>query len=194
MPPVVRLTSQQSVIPIVLPAIDGSLFDSQCMQGKAYMVSFFRFAACPFCNLRLHELVKRFDELEGRLGIVAIFDSPLPNLQKHAEGHHAPFPILADADNRYYRAYGIEHSVAGLFKGMLMRMPTLIRGMAKGYLPTTIQGSMTTMPADFLVDASGIIQFAHYARDEGDHLPFAQIKAFALSRKHQALLERTVSG
>lgn len=158
------------------------------------MLSFFRFAACPFCNLRVHELVERFDELGGNFGIVAVFDSPLDNLQQHAEDHHAPFPILADEGNDCYQAYGIEHSVAGVVKGMMMRMPTLIKGMAKGYVPTTIKGSMTTMPADFLVDAEGVIHFAHYGRDEGDHLPFAQVKAFAQTHKSSVLFEKAVAG
>lgn len=184
---------QDHVTPIVLPSIDGSMFNLQEMRGKPYLLSFFRFAACPFCNLRLHELVTRFDELGGNFGIVAIFDSPADNMQRHAKRHRAPFPILADEHNDYYRAYGIEHSVSGMLKGMVMRMPTLLRGMAKGYLPTTIKGSMTTMPADFLVDEDGVIQFVHYGRDEGDHLPFARVKAFALNR-NKSIFERAVAG
>lgn len=170
---------QSKVTPIILPCIDGSTFNLEVMQGKRYMISFFRFASCPFCNLRVHELVKRYDELGDNFGIVAIFDSPLDNLQEHAEGHVAPFPILADESNQYYNDYGIEHSVFGVFKGMIMRMPTLLKGMFKGYIPMKIKGSMTTMPADFLVDEHGVIQHAHYGRDEGDHLPFSHIKAFA---------------
>ena len=85
----------------------------------------------------------------------------------------------SDEDNTYYRQYGIEHSVAGMFKGMFLRMPTLLRAMSKGYVPTTIKGSMTTIPADFLIDREGIIQVAHYGRDEGDHLPFDTVKQFS---------------
>jgi len=176
-----RLKPGNQAPKFALPAIDGSTFELASMRGKPFMLSFFRFASCPFCNLRLHELVQHFDELGKEFGIVAIFDSPLENLQRHAEGHHAPFAILADAENISYRAYAIEHSIGGVIKGMLTRMPTLIRGMAKGYVPTTIQGNLTTIPADFLIDAQGIIRLAYYGSDEGDHLPFAQIKAFARS-------------
>ncbi|MDQ6982441.1 MAG: peroxiredoxin-like family protein [Mariprofundus sp.] len=176
----VKRDAGDGILPISLPAIDNSTFELESMKGKRYMLSFFRFASCPFCNLRLHELVKRHNELGEEFGIVAIFDSPLDNLQQHADGHHAPFPILADEDNRYYREYAIEHSVVGVFKGMILRMPTLIKGILKGYVPTTIKGSMTTMPADFLVDENGTIQLAHYGHDEGDHLSFEKVKAFAL--------------
>lgn len=162
-----------------LPAIDGSEFDLGSLDNKRYMLSFFRFASCPFCNLRVHELVNRFDELGSNFTIIAVFDSSLENLQRHAEKHQAPFPILADENNTYYREYGIEHSLFGVLKGMLLRMPTLLKAMLKGYLPLIIKGRMTTMPADLLVDENGIIQAAHYGRDEGDHLAFDTIKAFA---------------
>lgn len=145
------------------------------------MLSFLRFASCPFCNLRVHELVKHFAEFGNDFNIVAVFDSPLDNLVRHTEGHKAPFPILADETNRYYREYGIEHSLSGVVKGMVLRMPTLISGMLMGYVPKTIKGSMTTMPADFLIDKNGIIQVAYYGNDEGDHLSFEQVKEFSLN-------------
>ena len=175
-----RLKSGVKAKNISLPAIDGSMFKTESAKGKPIMLSFFRFASCPFCNLRVNELVRRFDEFGNDFTIIAVFDSPLDNLTRHAEGHKAPFPILADEDNKYYREYGIEHSVLGMLKGIFLRMPTLLKGMFKGYIPTTIKGSMTTMPADFLIDREGIIQVAYYGRDDGDHLPFDTVKEFSL--------------
>lgn len=175
-----RLTSGTEAIDIKLPAIDGSMFATESVKGKPLMLSFLRFASCPFCNLRVNELVRRFVEFGNDFTIIAVFDSPLDNLTRHAEGHQAPFPILADENNKYYREYGIEHSISGVFKGMFLRMPTLLKGMFKGYIPTTIKGSMTTMPADFLIDREGVIQVAHYGKDEGDHLPFDAVKEFSL--------------
>jgi peroxiredoxin len=178
-----RRVAGEEATGIKLHAIDGSVFDTESLKGRPFMLSFFRFASCPFCNLRLHELVKRFAELGDGFTIVAVFDSPLRNLVRHAKGHLAPFPILADDTNRYYKEYGIEHSLGGVFKGMFLRMPTLIKGMFKGYVPTTIQGSITTMPADFLIDKNGVIQVAYYGSDEGDHLPFEQVKEFSLEQE-----------
>lgn len=168
---------------IRLEALDGSVFELDSLKGRPFMLSFFRFASCPFCNLRIHELVTRFEEFGDKFTVVAIFDSTPDNLREHANRHHAPFPILADARGDYYAQYGIEHSVAGVLKGMMFRLPTLLYAMfAKGYLPQKINGSMTTMPADFLVDASGVIRVAHYGKDEGDHLPFDEVKRFANKR------------
>jgi len=174
-----RLTSGSKIKNIQLPAIDGSIFDSESIKGKPVLLSFFRFASCPFCNLRINELVRRFNEFGDEFTIIAVFDSPLDNLTRHAEGHKAPFPILADESNKYYKEYGIEHSFFGMLKGLFLRMPTLLKGMLKGYIPLIIKGSLTTMPADFLIDREGNIKVAYYGKDEGDHLSFDKIKSFS---------------
>lgn len=178
-----RLQSGEKVKRIELPAIDGTVFDTRKLAGKPFMLSFFRFASCPFCNLRVHELTKRFKEFGDDFTIVAVFDSPLSNLVLHARKHKAPFPILADESNKYYKEYAVEHSLFGVIKGMIFRMPTLIKGMMKGFIPMKIKGRMTTMPADFLIDRDGIIQKAYYGSDEGDHLSFDEVKAFSHGTK-----------
>lgn len=163
-----------------LPAISGGNFDLASLSGRPFLLSFFRFATCPFCNLRMHELVTRLPDLNGALEMVAVFDSPLAHLQEHAGRHRPPFPVLADPDGACYRAYGVERSVGGTFKGMITRLPALMRGMfVNGYLPIPIRGNLFTMPADFLIDRHGIIRTAYYGKDEGDHLPFEAIKSFA---------------
>jgi len=167
--------------PFSLPAIDGSLFDTNSLKGKRYLVSFYRFASCPFCNLRLHELMTRYQELNNSFTIVAVFDSSLENLQRHTQKHHACFPILADQDNACFKLYAIENSLLGTLKSMIVRLPDLMDAMVlKGYMPWRIKGNITALPADFLIDEKGVIHTAYYGKDAGDHLEFSQIKAFAL--------------
>lgn len=177
-----RLTPGTVAPQIVLPAVSGKTFDTDTLSGRPWMLSFFRFAGCPFCNMRLHGLVRRFDQYADDFTIVAVFDSPLDNLQAHSRRHNAPFPILADEYNRAYREYGIERSLLGVAKGITTRIPTLVKATLMGFIPMKVKGSMTTMPADFLIDTEGRIVEAYYGRDEGDHLPFEQVAAFASDR------------
>ena len=174
-----RLQAGQTTLAISLPNIDGSAFDTRTLAGRAYMLSFYRFAGCPFCNLRMHRLVSSHAKFGGNLELVAVFDSSLENLQRHVAKHEAPFPVLADESNQSYKAYRVERSLAGVMRGMIFRFPTLIKSMFMGNLPTTIRGSMTTMPADFLIDGDGVIVKAYYGKDEGDHLPMSEIFEFA---------------
>ena len=64
----------------------------------------------------------------------------------------------------------------------LFRFPLLMKGMFKGYLPFPIKGSLIRVPADFLIDRTGIIQKAYYGKDEGDHISFEEVKAFSLKK------------
>jgi len=170
-------------VTVRLPTIDGTTFDTEALKGKRYMLAFFRFASCPFCNMRMRELSTRYAELGHGFQIVAVFDSPVRNLTKHAQKHQAPFIVGADRDNRYYRVYGIQRSLKGAVKGIFTRMPVLWTAMVKHrYLPRHIQGHIATMPATFLIDERGIIRQAYYGKDEGDHLNFETIRSFALNR------------
>ena len=182
-----RLQKGKIIPEIILPSIDGTEFSTSSIKGKPYMISFFRFATCPFCNMRVHKLVSKFDEFGEDFTIVAIFDSPIDHLTEHASNHHAPFPILADEKNIYYRAFGIERSVKGMFTGIITRFPTLVQGMFKGYIPTSFKGNILTMPADFLINPDGTIHTAYYGKDDGDHLPFSQVKDFSFQKNQSSV-------
>ena len=175
-----HIKEKQKVINIILPSINGNEFNLQELKGIPYMISFFRFATCPFCNMRINQLITRYNEFGKDFTIIAIFDSSLENLQKHNKEDRAPFPILADGKNVFYKKYGIKKSFLGMLKGMFFRFPTLIKGMLKGYFPIPPKGSMITMPAQFLIDKNGVIQKVYYGKDEGDHLDFETIKSFSL--------------
>lgn len=163
-----------------LPAIDGNRFNLKQVAGKRYLLAFMRFAACPFCQLRIHELVSRWQELNDDFTVIAVFDSPLDNLQKHAAKQSAPFPILADEYSSYYSRFAIRRSPLGTLKAMVFRMPTLLYAMfVKHYFPSSLKGKMTTLPADILVDEHGVIVKIYHGRDSGDHLPFERVKNFA---------------
>lgn len=49
-------------------------------KGQKILVSFQRFAGCPFCNLRLHQMITRFPQWQEDLAVLVIFDSTLRKL------------------------------------------------------------------------------------------------------------------
>lgn len=169
----------QTIPQITLPAIDGTQFDSASLQGKRYLITFFRFASCPFCNFRVAQLVQLKSRLGDRLEVVAIFEASLGHLKKQASRHLAGFPILADERRQYYKAFGVRKSFVGMLKGMLFRFPTVLKSMSRGFLPHELSSRMFTMPLSLLVDEQGIIQTIYHGRDDGDHLPLEIIEAFA---------------
>lgn len=175
---------------LVLPNIDNTVFNIESIKGKRYLLTFYRFASCPFCNLRINKLVNTFPSLPKNFTIVAVFDSPLNNLQRYANDHQAPFPILADEDSTYYQKFSVQHSILRTLKGAILRMPQVLYAMfIKGYIPWSFKGNITTMPLDILVDEHGVIQIVHYGKDEGDHIPLKIIQDFATSHNSNADVE-----
>ena len=86
---------------IKLPSVDGSSFSLHSLKGKKVLLTFYRFARCPMCNLRINEIIKRYDELGNDFAMVGIFDSKISNLQKAMSRHDLSFTILADENYEY---------------------------------------------------------------------------------------------
>ena len=163
---------------LTLPNTRGQNFDIVSAQGKKTLVTFYRFAQCPFCNLRVNEFVRRYGELENKLNVVAIFDSPLNHLIESTKKHDAPFEILADESFKYFREYEVEQSAWKFFLGSIIRFYKFIPATLKGYIPLSFKGSLTIVPVDILLNENSVIENVYYGRNTTDHMSFEAILEF----------------
>jgi peroxiredoxin len=148
-------------------------------RGRRLYLAFHRFAACPFCNLRVHRLLQATDALSAAgLSIVAFFQSPREIIAETVGRQRPPFPIVPDPQMHVYDAYGVERSRGAMLRASVRRLPDLVGSIARGFAPKHVDGESTLVPASFLVDESGIVRVAYYGRDIGDHLPIAELHAF----------------
>ena len=154
--------------------------------GKLLLLSFFRNAACAICNLRVHELIKRYPAYHrGGLEILAVFESPRENILQYVGRQDAPFPIVADPQAQLYALYGVEVSEEKVAKTMAMPeiQATIGTAAAQGFVLTPEAGSnFNRMPADFLIGPGLIVERAHYAEYVMDHLPFEAVEQFLYSQ------------
>ncbi len=149
-------------------------------RDRRLLLSFYRYASCPLCNLRIHELSKRAPVWKERgIETVAVFQSPVESVRQYVTGRHEiPFSIIADPDRELYRLYGVEGSWAGFMKSMVTRAGDGVSAMlGKGYPPGKLEGDIAMLPADFLIGPDLIIEEAYYGSDIGDHLPIERIEA-----------------
>jgi thioredoxin-dependent peroxiredoxin len=146
--------------------------------GRKLLVSFHRYAACPMCNLHIHELSQSYEAL-SKLGleILAIFRSSAERTLEQYGGREVPFPIAVDLDLNAYRAYGIEYSTAGMLLSFVH--PRGLIATLKGFLPGKIDGDVRTLPADFLITPDQTVQQAYYSSNITQHLPLSEIRRFA---------------
>ena len=169
----------QNLPQIILPSLDGREFNSDSLKGKKHIITFFRFATCPFCNLRLMELSNIHDKLGENFEIVGIFPSEIEHLRKHTNKHTSKFPILSDCDLKYYRKFRVKKSFLGMIKGIVFRMPSLWKSMKAGNVPLEISSRVLIMPLSLLVDEKGIVQEIYHGKDEGDHIPIDRVVEFS---------------
>ncbi len=147
-------------------------------RGKKVLLSFYRYASCPFCNLRIHQLRQKAVEWEAKgLVMLAVFQSPAASIMEYGAGETVEFPIIPDPAMALYKTYGVESSWLAFAKSGL-RAADIAKATAKGFLPGKVEGDMNRVPADFLIDEQGIIRTAFYGKDIGDHLDTAEVERF----------------
>lgn len=150
------------------------------MEGRSLLLSFYRYASCPLCNLRVRELMAQQRDLEvSGLAMVGVFQSSAREIARHVGRQDATFPLVPDPTMELYRRYGVERSLASMLSLKVAR--DALRAMRSGFMPGRIDGPVDRLPADFLISPDGTIAIAYYAADPGDHLPIADVQRWLAS-------------
>lgn len=159
--------------------IEGWHFDLEAYEGQCLMISFYRYAACPLCNLRIHRLIELYPELQARgLQMLAFFESPVWSIREHVGRQGAPFPIIPDPARQVYARYGVTTSWLKTLVGS-MRLPTVYEAVFRqGFRPGRMEGNKALVPADFLIGPDLEVREAYYGRDISDHIPVERILEF----------------
>ena len=148
----------------------------QALRGRPVLLSFYRYASCPICNLRVRDLRLAAPALEAAgLALVGVFQSDVETIHRHVGRQQAPFPIVADPGLALYRRYGVERGWSAM-----LRWPTMaaaLRAFAAGFLPGRVDGPIDRTPADFLIGPDGRVLLAHYGRHLSDHIEIEALQA-----------------
>lgn len=137
--------------PFVLPDATGQhVRSTDLLADGPLVISFYRGAWCPYCNLELRAWQERLPELAALGGrFVAISpqtpDASLSLAQKHA----LAYPVLSDAGHAVARQFGLvyrlDDELRPIYAGFGIDLPA-VNGDHSFELP---------VPATYLIDASG---------------------------------------
>ncbi|MCB9755771.1 MAG: AhpC/TSA family protein [Myxococcales bacterium] len=151
------------------------------LRGKPVWLGFSRWASCPMCNYRIHQMIgewpRRYEKREFRH--LNFSPSPPEKLQAYVLKQSPPFDLVSDVEQAQYKQYGLESSLA---KGMnLDTFRVTIKSMRMG-LPGGIrpdfEGPAFRVPADFLIDREGTIRVAFYGKKITESIPFELVDTF----------------
>ena len=175
-----KLTPGVAAPDIMLPSTDGSTFKMSDYLGKRVILTFFRFSSCPFCNIRIHRIVKRWNEFSDDTVMVGVFDAKIGELTKRMKKHRAPFTIVADESYEHFAKNSVSKSFGRFLMGALRSPLTFMQATLKGYFPLTLSlGKLSIIPVDILIDEQGKVVKAHYCKDTVDHIPIDELIAFS---------------
>ncbi len=155
----------------------GNPISLQKHKEKTVYLAFMRFAGCPVCNLRVHNLLKHADAFKAKnIEVVLVYESSLANIRQYLEGSTYPFIFVADPESTLYNAYQVEKSWAKLMGSMFKGMLGKVRAGEKlfGKKPA-MDGSMNRMEAEFVIDKNGKLAIAHYSAFLGDNIDIEKI-------------------
>lgn len=154
----------------VAESIGGRLVSLELLRGRPLLLKFYRFATCPICSLHMHRFIGDHHRVvEAGLTTVAFFHSPADKIAG-AQDIAAPFDLVADPAKRIFTAYGVERGLRGFVSPAVVR--DYATALVSGYRPGLLShdGGVTGNPADFIIDPSGRVAFAHYGKHYADSL------------------------
>ncbi len=168
-----RIKEGQKAKDFTVKDIYGNEISLKDYKEKKLLLSFFRYASCPLCNLRVNQLTTIFPTLDSKgLQILAFFESPKESILKYVGTQDTPFPIIADPERIVYKLYGVEKSLLGyILGGISLKM---LKALRMGYKIEGAEGQKTLLPADFLID-NLTVKRAYYSKRISDHLPIEEL-------------------
>jgi len=179
------ILEQESKAPVFkIKDVFGRIVDLNAYTDKKVLICFFRHAGCPFCNLRVHALSKVHEVLKSKgLEMIFFFESKDKVILRSS--FHlgvSPIPIISDPEKYWYDAYGLENSkLKSGISHMTSFVQTVLKARSQGLpigLPTSGE-SLSTIPAEFLLDKGLVIRKLHYSQRLDDRMEISEIMAFA---------------
>src|SRR5271163_836416 len=152
------LKAGQAAPEFTLPDAYGREVSLKTMLAKGpVVVSFYRGEWCPYCNIELHGLQEALPKMQ-ELGATLIAISP--EKPDHGiiatEKNKLTFPVLSDFGNRVARQFGIVFQIGQdlkeFSKNVFNNDLALRNGEDSYELP---------VPATYVIDAKGVVRFAH---------------------------------
>lgn len=176
-----QLTKGQKAPSFVTNDIWGNRIDLAQFENKKILLSFFRYAECAVCQLRVSEIIREKEKFEKQnIEVIAIFQSPSESLKINiADRIHFDFTVIADPERILYDLYYVKPSWIKMLKTMnLHGIKRVFESIKAGFKPGgKVEGQIHQIPADFVICENKNILVAKYGNNVVDHIPLKEILA-----------------
>ncbi len=182
-----QLSQGQTAPTFKVNDIWGNSVDLAKIENKKVLLSFFRYAECAVCQLRIVEIMREKERFKQQdIAIIAIFQSPPDSLKTSiVDKTHFDFTIIADPEKVLYQLYSVKPSWIKMMKTFNLKgIKRVIQSMKAGFKPGgKVEGQIHQIPADFILDRNKKILVSKYGDNVADHIPLNEI--FDEQNSHQ---------
>ena len=160
-----------------LPALNASTFSLGSLRGQHTLLSFHRHGGCPWCNLRVHQLIESFPRLQAvGVSVVSVFSGQMEGIANRVGQQRPPFTLLSDADDAVHTLYGTQFNPFWMLHPQIFAKYLEAKSKRMGISHGKIEGSVSRMPADFLIGPDLRIEAVQYASHAAEHMDIDQIE------------------
>ena len=151
-------------------AYEDGLNSKDILKGKT-VFWFLRYIGCTVCRYDVHLLQKRYEEfLQKGTQVYVVMKSDREHVQRDLEstGTKLPFSIICDPEQKIYELLDIvpAESMEALTDGVREQLKEKGgRARELGFSHGDYEGHEQQLPALFIVNEEGIVEYAHYARN-----------------------------
>ncbi|MEV0902178.1 peroxiredoxin-like family protein [Actinoplanes sp. NPDC049802] len=144
-----------------LPSADGRLVHLDALLADGPVVlTFYRGAWCPYCNIALRSLQQSHDAITARGALLVAISPQIPDESLSlAEKHDLAFEVLSDIGSdtakQYGLAFDLPDDLAAVYAGLNIDLQRVNAGHART-LP---------LPATYVIDSQATIRWAFVASD-----------------------------
>lgn len=172
----VRLTADIDVPPFSVTDLDGEAATPQDYAGRRLWLILSRFAACPFCSLRLHRVIERYEAIEAAgVDVLVVFPSREKRVRQFAKKYAPRFRLAADPEQTVFEQFGSETSWGGELRSAI-NVPKVLAALVKTKMnPMAIDDKVHRMPSEYLVEPDGRLGKVHYGESLDDGFSIEEV-------------------
>lgn len=128
-----------------------------------------RYIGCPVCRLDVALIAERYEAFKEKgAQVFVVMQSDRKHIMESLKDTELPFEIICDDDMKFYQTLMIEPAesmdkLAGKMLDKLQKKGALADEY--GFEHGDYEGDEQQLPALFIVDDKGVIEYAHYAEE-----------------------------
>ncbi|MCR4855769.1 MAG: redoxin domain-containing protein [Erysipelotrichaceae bacterium] len=151
-------------------AYEGEFNSLEALNGKT-VFWVLRYIGCTVCRYDVHLIAQRYDEFkEKEAQVFVVMQSDQQHVRKDLESTDTklPFPIVTDPEQKIYQLLEIRpaSSREEMIEGVLDRLKEKgAKAREAGFSHGDYEGNEQQLPAMFIVNEDGIVEYANYAKN-----------------------------